>query len=395
MKILNLTTTLTIALSCILLPSSAQPHSPQQQPSSTKTTNGDIELRRKVAQHDGAFSSGVNHYYEELLGDHNFTIHARSLEATILSVDDVGRFCVGLAFNPNRVQIFQDQTSCDGDDWKTLFVFSAFKKKDYSISRRPICVGHNNDPDRSMLFAGRSECAVDEWNTAFSFFESGGDLDQSIEDSRSFESMVVWEAFEPHRMMLYPHYDGEKNGWREASSLTYKSRWRPATYAEVKMLVPHIATHSLLHKRTDIHPPYDPATFRCAQALIVLWNYSQVSSSMPRTLRGDIDPQFNIDSRRHGFTHLTSMAYLRIQENKYDHVAAVDVVVDGLVRASASIPYNTNLLVSGVQLALEESLRTGRPVPVIPHKDHERGDFLIGMIEEAIVVFGGSAVFRL
>ncbi|KAF9116539.1 hypothetical protein BGW39_002717, partial [Mortierella sp. 14UC] len=286
----------------------------------------------------------------------NFTIHARSLEATILSADNVSRYCVGLASNPSRVQIFQDRTSCDGDGWKTLFVFTAHKKKDDFYPERPISVGRNDRPERSMLFAGRSACAVDEWSTDFAFYESCCIQDRVIEDGCRIESTVVWEAFEPHRMMLYPHYDGKKHGWKEAYNLTYKSRWRPATYAEARMLIPHLPTHSTLHKRTDIHPPYDHATFRCAQALIRLWNYSRISSSTPRTLRSDIDPQFGTASRRHGFTQLASVAYLRIHDNKYDRATAVDVMVDGLVRASASISYDTNLLASGIRLALQESL---------------------------------------
>ncbi|KAG9072281.1 hypothetical protein KI688_000050 [Linnemannia hyalina] len=366
-------------------------HNSRQQQHSTTTDDSDLQLR--VAQHDKAFSASVFNYYEELLGDSNFTIHARGLEATIFSLEDVGRFCVGMSSNPVRVQIFNDRTSCDDNRWTTLYVFTAHKKKDEHYARRPICVGHNDSPDRSMLFADRTACTANGWSNKFSFYESGCAQGGARDDGCNYELTVMWEAFEPHRMMLYPHYDGHQHGWQEAYSLTHKSRWRPATVSEVKLLKPHLPTHSTLHKRTDIHPPYDLATLRCAQALIRLWSYNRVSNSTPRTIRGDIDPQFSIDARRNGFTPFADAAFLRIHYNKYGGATAVDVMVGGYARASATLPYETNLSVSGVRLALQESLRSGRPVPVVPHDDHEAGDVLISMIDDSIVVFGGTAVF--
>jgi hypothetical protein len=404
MKLLTLASTILV----ILLPStlftttalsnspSLSQHNPQQrqqQQQHRPTTTDDSELQLHVSQRDKAFSASIVNYYEELLGESNFTIHARGLEATMLSSEDVGRYCVGMASNPTRVQIFNDRTNCDDNDWTTLYVFTAHKKKDDHYARRPICVGQSNSLDRSMLFPGRTACTVDGWNNDFSFYESGCAQGGVKDDGCTYELTVVWEAFEPHRMMFYPHYDGHKHGWQEAYSLTYKSRWRPATVSEVKLFKPHLPAHSTLHKRTDIHPPYDLATLRCAQALIRLWNYSRVSSSTPRTIRGDIDPQFGVDARRNGFTQLAGAAFLRLHYNKYGGATAVDVMVGSYVRASVSLPYDTNIFVSGVRLALQESLRSGRPVPVVPHDDHEAGDVLIGMIDDAIVAFGGTAVF--
>ncbi|KAF9544728.1 hypothetical protein EC957_011734 [Mortierella hygrophila] len=391
---------LVIVIPCTLFSTAALSNSPPQfhhnsQQQQHPTTTDDSDLQLHVAQRDKAFSASVVYYYEELLGDSNFTIHARGLEAAILSSEDVGRFCVGISSNPVRVQIFNDRTSCDDNHWTTLYVFTAYKKKDEHYARRPICVGHNDNPDRSMLFAGRTACTANGWSNDFSFYESGCAQGGVKDDGCNYELTVMWEAFEPHRMMLYPHYGGHQHGWQEAYSLTYKSRWRPATVSEVKLLKPHLPTHSTLHKRTDIHPPYDLATLRCAQALIRLWSYNRASNSTPRTIRGDIDPQFGIDARRGGFTPFAGAAFLRLHYNKYGGATAVDVMVEGYVRASATIPYETNLSVSGVRLALQESLRSGRPVPVVPHDDHEAGDVLIGMIDDSIVVFGGTAVFSM
>ncbi|KAH7059186.1 hypothetical protein BKA57DRAFT_431562 [Linnemannia elongata] len=367
-------------------------HNPQQY---YPTTTDDSDLQVHLTQRDKAFSASVVNYYEELLGDMNFTIHARGLEAAILSSDDVGHFCVGMSSNPTRVQIFRDRTNCDDNQWTTLYVFTAYKKKDEHYARRPICAGRDDSPDRSMLFTGRTACTIDGWSNDFSFYESGCAQGGAKDDGCNYELTIIWEAFEPHRMMLYPHYDGRQHGWQEAYSLTYKSRWRPATVSEVKLLKPHLPTHSTLHQRADIHPPYDLATFRCAQALIRLWNHTRVSNSTPRTVRGDIDPQFGIDARRNGFTPLTGAAFLRLHYNKYGGATAVDVMVGSYVRACATLPYDTNLSVSGVRLALQESLRSGRPVPVVPHDDHEAGDVLISMIDGSVVVFGGTAVFSM
>ncbi|KAF9092396.1 hypothetical protein BGX29_010482 [Mortierella sp. GBA35] len=370
-------------------------NSPSFQHTPQFTITDDTDLKFKVAQHDKAVSAGVVHYYEELLGESNFTIYARSLEATILTSEDVGRFCVGIAWNPTRVQIFNDRTSCDGNGWTTLYVFTAHKKKDDHYARRPICVGYDDSPDRSMLFAGRTACTVDAWKNDFSFYESGCVQGEAADGNCHYELTVVWEAFEPHRMMLYPLYDGQRHGWQEAYSLTYRSRWRPATAIEAKMFKPHLQSHAKLHQRTDIVPPYDLATLRCAQSLVRLWSYERVSASTPRTVRGDIDPQFNVDARRSGFTPLAGSAFLRIHYNKYGGATAVDAMVGGLVRASATIPYDTNLSAAGVRLALQESLRSGRPVPIVPHDERNSGDVLFSIIDSSVVVLGGAAVFSM
>ncbi|KAF9925667.1 hypothetical protein BGZ67_008498 [Mortierella alpina] len=140
---------------------------------------------------------------------------------------DIMNICVSVAGNPTRTQIFKDRTSCDINGWNTLYTFQALRKYNKFMAPLQMCVGFASGPNRSMMFPG-GDCNQAGWTHDFTFWYNQCPHFKSACDGNVYSKNMqvhVYEAFEPHRIMLAPGYDGTKHGWIYKWSLAYMSHF--------------------------------------------------------------------------------------------------------------------------------------------------------------------------
>ncbi|KAF9370931.1 hypothetical protein CPB97_002350 [Podila verticillata] len=132
--------------------------------------------------------------------------------------------CVGVAGTPARIRLFRDMKTCDQWGWQTLYVFQAYRNYNKFMAPEPMCVAHHNSPERSMIMQGK-DCNKNGWTQDFVFWYNqcpwfadkckGKDLFQHN------SQIHVYEAHNPHRLMMAPGYDGAKYGWSYSFSFAY------------------------------------------------------------------------------------------------------------------------------------------------------------------------------
>ncbi|KAF9295068.1 hypothetical protein BGZ74_010978 [Mortierella antarctica] len=145
------------------------------------------------------------------------------LAAAANQPSEIVTVCVGVAGNPTRTRIFRDMASCDKWGWKTLYVFQAFRNYDAFMAPEAMCVGHHNDPERSMFFDGE-DCNKQGWTHDFVFWVNDCPWFEKCKGRDVFQhntQIHLYEAFNPHRMMIAPGYDGRKYGWTYLYSFAY------------------------------------------------------------------------------------------------------------------------------------------------------------------------------
>ncbi|KAG0272188.1 hypothetical protein BGZ95_012068 [Linnemannia exigua] len=82
-----------------------------------------------------------------------------------------------------------------------------------------MCTGWAPNPERSMMYTG-GDCYRAGWMHAFAFWYNQCPwFKESCNDNVYHDNtqVHVYEAFDPHRIMLAPGYDGTRHGWTEWS----------------------------------------------------------------------------------------------------------------------------------------------------------------------------------
>lgn len=134
-----------------------------------------------------------------------------------------------------------------------------------------------------MLFSGRSDCTINGWETDVAFYESGtrSSGDKSI--SPVAQATPMLQAYTPHRMMLYPYYDGRARGWELAYTFRTHSRYHLASSNEISYLQVYSKHHGVIHSKIPMATA-SGSTFRCVQDLIQVWGHSNLDRSTPYTI---------------------------------------------------------------------------------------------------------------
>ncbi|KAF9102096.1 hypothetical protein BGX29_004947 [Mortierella sp. GBA35] len=337
----------------------------------------------------------VAHYNEAVYG--NRTISRSNAAARASASTDVLPFCVGLAANPTRVRIFKNKMTCDISGWRTLFIFTAHTKQDVHQAPFPICTGMASNPNRSMLFSKRSSCSISGWDTDFSFYESGEKDYANPNPAISWlhQSTEMWQTWDPHRMMLYPYFDGKKYGWTHAYNLQYRSRYRLAADNEIYRLTIQQGNHEEVHKKLSVSSPPDSATARCALNLVQMWNYERLNKGNPTSIEGSSNADYVSGAGRDKCSHLVKSSVLRLQRAEKNFVCSVEAVIGGKAYAAISIPCNIGLPAHHVRTAFQESLRTGLPVMVGERADKSQDDSVVALIANTFVIIGTQQTYRL
>ncbi|KAG0292535.1 hypothetical protein BGZ96_004018 [Linnemannia gamsii] len=239
---------------------------------------------------------------------------------------DILPYCVGYANNPVRVKIFKNKMNCDLQGWYTLFTFTAHTKKDKHHAPYPIC------------------------ETDFAYYESGtrSSGDKSI--SPVAQATPMFQAYTPHRMMLYPYYHGRVHGWELAYTLQTRSRYRP-----------------------DLEP-------------------QQSGQGDPYTTDASKNSQYVSDATRDECKGVVSSSQIRVSRVSEHVVTSVEMVINNKVYTAVTTAEKTAIYPAHVRIALQESLRTVQPVAVLSFScgDH----CIVAMIDETIVTIGDGVVYR-
>jgi hypothetical protein len=358
-------------------------------PSKSPTAAADDALQRLVVNYNYTTAAEIAAEYADSLYKRG---HSNAVKAAAPVVSkEILPYCVGLSSDrPVRVKLFQNQQTCDGNGFRTLWVFTAHSKKDKHHGAYPVCIASATKPDRSMLFNAQTKCTGNGWKTDFVFYMSGQySPDPAV--SNGHESTMRWVADNDSRMLMYPEYDGASHGWTSPFRVGYRSRWRLAGDREMGILRAELPKHATINNQVSVVPPPNTATQWCAQNLIQVYNWGALIPT-PNTLPGTVGPNYANDAARDECAHLVPKSFIRMGRVNVDGFIPVEILIDNKVHAAVSLKANTNINAAYVRLALQESLRTGAPLPVVV--DPLQGDLIVTLISGTIAVIGGTMAYQ-
>ncbi|KAF9901006.1 hypothetical protein EC991_006622 [Linnemannia zychae] len=189
---------------------------------------------------------------------------------------DIMNICVAIAGNPTSTRLLKDRASCDFAGWTTLYTFQAFRNYDKFMAPQQMCTGWAPDPERSMMYTG-DDCYRSGWLHDFTFWYNQCPwFKESCSDNVYHNNMQVhvYEAFDPHRIMLAPGYDGTRHGWTYKWSFAYMAHYFVMSSKGYKLLEIRHKPH--LVKRADITRPNSKEK-EALRALIDCWVLDRVN----------------------------------------------------------------------------------------------------------------------
>ncbi|KAG0375747.1 hypothetical protein BGX24_008697 [Mortierella sp. AD032] len=366
----------------------------------TPATNGtftdDAALLASIPKYDYKTAEKLVAHYNEVVHGSNSLIRTNGAVKAAGSVSsDIIPFCVGYATNPVRVRVFKNKMTCDDKGWSTLFIYTAHTKQEKHHAPYPMCVGNVRNPDRSMFFSDRKDCSINGWKTDFAFYESGA-KDGSKDANPLHQGTYMWQAQNPHRMMLYPYYPGDQHGWQFAYNLKYRSRYRLSSSSEMNWLKQTMNWHESAHKQISVSTA-SGSTFRCAQNLIQVWS-NRVKfdgSGSTAIYPGNDSPLFITDAARDECSSLVKNAQIRAGRfNVAQTVTVIEVMLDNKVYAAASVESGSWMAQKQehIRTALQESLRTGAPVAIA--NTGAPSNSISAFIQSTYVTIGGAEAYK-
>ncbi|KAG0310582.1 hypothetical protein BGZ99_000293 [Dissophora globulifera] len=214
------------------------------------------------------------------------SIHASVKRDVVVNSDDTGlaTYCVGHAYNPDRVQVFPNMDSCTKNGWTTLMSFTQINDRigNWDIG----CFGFAWNPSRS-IYVDRSttECSQHGWTSDFLM------LTQDATSAESTSSVLnVWQAPDPQRMLIAPtDYKGNEHGWHLTAYFYVNEYDLAPTPEEIESIVQNTPSQSSLHKRADqgapsLSVPTSIAMFQLFREAMHYWKFTSVSRGSTGTL---------------------------------------------------------------------------------------------------------------
>ncbi|KAG0361662.1 hypothetical protein BC939DRAFT_451752 [Gamsiella multidivaricata] len=323
----------------------------------------DLMLFQQYPQHDMRDIEEFQQYMADLYKTNNMTLPTSATPSRVKRADNalpLTPFCVAHAYNPHRTRIFYNQRSCDGNGWKTLFVFNAFTQYDRQLASSPSCVGLAQNPERTMIYRGVDNCNRHGWSHVAHFYESGclgGDPDANCHH----HSSEIFQAYDPHRAMIYPYYDGTKHGWSLYSAYGYKSRYRLPQKKELDHLKKSASAHIDLHKRMDNVAPAagNLALRRAIFHLITYWTNDYTHHGNIPTLRGRDHRAFASWATRIGLSQFLDMTIG--QGPSRNGITSVVLRFNGITYAVATLRISARYYADDIIHALTASVERGLP----------------------------------
>jgi hypothetical protein len=370
-------------------------HAAPTSSSRNNTITNDDALLASIPKYDYKTAEALVAHYNEVVYGNKSLIRTNGAVSAAAASTDIIPFCVGYATNPVRVKIFKNKMTCDTKGWSTLFIYTAHTKMDKHHAPYPICTGNEGNPDRSMFFSNKSECSINGWSTDFAFYESGN-KGNNKDANPLHEGTYMWQAYNPHRMMLYPYYPGDQHGWQFAYNLQYRSRYRLASVTDMNWLKQTMNWHESAHAQLSMSTA-SGSTFRCVQDLIQIWS-NRVrfdGSGSTAIYPGSDSPGFVADAARDECSSLVKGAQIRAGRfNIAQTVTVVEVMINNKVYASASIESGSWMTEKQqhIRTALQESLRTGAPVAIA--NTGSSPDSITAFIQKTFVTIGGPEAYK-
>ncbi|KAG0267952.1 hypothetical protein BGZ95_002690 [Linnemannia exigua] len=356
-------------------------------------TNGSARLASaSLVRYDHVAADALIAKYNNISNGSRSSFPSNAIDGVAL-FNNARPFCVALSLEwPSRVRIFKDKPICDEDGWRTLFIFTAHTQKDVHHAPYPVCIATstNTNPAGSMLFVGQESCTESEWTTDFVFYMSGK-INADPMASLTHESTAFWRASEPERMMFYPYYEGTTFGWKNPAHIMYRSRWRLATGKEMTLLEGVINNHLDIRTRIEMADTPGAITHRCVQNLIQVFDLNVIHAKSPRSLIGMDNADFVQNANRDECSSLVQSSEILLGQVSKDGITSVQVIIDNKVYAAVSLRENTKTPDHYVRLALQESLRTGKPLPLAV--DPDSPDNIVAIVGGVLATFGGKTAF--
>ncbi|KAF9129329.1 hypothetical protein BGW39_004243 [Mortierella sp. 14UC] len=178
----------------------------------------------------------------------------------------------------------------------------------------------------------------------------------------------------------------------------YRTRWRLATSNEMHRLQEGLLSHEEANQGIMMAILPNFATFSCTHDLIQVIVQKSIDAKKPRTIYGKNDSKFVAAAKRDECIHLVLSSQIQIAQVSKNGFASVEVIIDKKVYAAVSIRGSTTTSEYYIHLALQETLRTGKHVPVsvakgIERIDKQQPDQIVALIGDTFATFGGASTY--
>jgi hypothetical protein len=289
---------------------------------------------------------------------------------------DILPFCVGIAANPTRVQIFKNAMTCDLDAFSTLYTFTAYAKQDSYLAPIPMCSGLGSSPARSMFSANKTSCDDVIWRPDFAFYES----------TKPSRQVAIWQEVYPERMVMYPLYKGDAHGWTWKYYMQYFSHFRPASVAEMATLRSEFSSHIEIHKHLKIEPLLEDEK-RCATLFIDNLVYPSIPTNRGFIYSGpDLVNYVKVASEAQ-CSQLVQSSIVHSGRFAVGGFGPYEVKFHDKVIAAASMRLGPETRIESLRAAMQESMRAGQPVMVSMNATNRKENIVV-FVQGSVVVIG-------
>ncbi|KAF9129331.1 hypothetical protein BGW39_004245 [Mortierella sp. 14UC] len=152
-----------------------------------------------------------------------------------------------------------------------------------------------------------------------------------------------------------------------------------------------MSAHGQVHKGITMVSPPDVATHRCVQDLIQVYEEQWLSANAPRNIQAKKNALYISQAKRDECSNLVASSVIQLGRITKGGITSVEVAINMKVYAAVSISANTGHLAYYVRLALQESLRTGKPIPV--SIDKKMPEQSVALVAGTVATFGGQKTF--
>ena len=287
-------------------------------------------------------------------------------------------YCVGYAWNPHRTRIFENRMDCNVEGWTTLVSFCVPKKIVASPSLPKIdgCVGKADNPRRSMYYSDSKNCDRNGWSHDFSL------ATQTTKDLTGLHFLMVWQAWEPHRIQFsHGGDDLTSSGWTYRSYIPAYTITYPLTPSGIQTARPLVKKAMALHKR--LLPLLLAAAFSITMAALAQRALEHLQHDEYNPAQGDNFQAFDdieaVRSLSRELMHREVPVRLRRTERVpggfEGHMVTIQLFVDGMVGAIVSMDENINFGRAWIRQAITRSMMDRTPVTLFRGVDRDTGRF--------------------
>ncbi|KAF9922696.1 hypothetical protein BGZ67_010302 [Mortierella alpina] len=179
------------------------------------------------------------------------------------------------------------------------------------------------------------------------------------------ESSELYQAYGPHRMMMYPRYDGAGHGWKLRGHITYHCRHELPNAEEAAYLKTVVPTILKNHKRQVVDDiEGDRGLVNCVMQLVGLWDLDEVMTNIRQgtLLYGKNVASFREAARHGGFQQYVNSARIDVQAPINSELANIQIQIGTGSYANVLIPTGVRIGARSIRRAFLESMQQARTV---------------------------------